>query len=44
MNSKMLKGIVFAALMNGAVSAFAGPGMADGGAKFLGNITTGNKL
>ena len=44
MNSKMLKGIVFAALMNGAVSAFAGPGMADGGAKFLGNITTGGQV
>ena len=40
MNSKMLKNIVSAALLGGAVSAFAGPGMADGGAKFLGNITT----
>ena len=26
--------------MGGAVNSFAGPGMADGGAKFLGNITT----
>ena len=39
MNSKFIKGFVSAALL-GAVSAFAGPGMADGGAKFLGNITT----
>ena len=40
MQSKMLKGIASAVLLGGAVSAFAGPGMADGGAKFLGNITT----
>ena len=40
MNSKFIKGFVSAALLGGAVSAFAGPGMADGGAKFLGNITT----
>jgi len=40
MNLKFIKGAVYAALLGGAVSAFAGPGMADGGAKFLGNITT----
>ena len=44
MNSTMLKGIVFAALLGSTVSAFAGPGMADGGAKFLGNITTGGQV
>ena len=40
MKSKYLKGVVSAALLGGVVSSFAGPGMADGGAKFLGNITT----
>lgn len=40
MKSKFIKGFISAALLGGAVSAFAGPGMADGGAKFLGNITT----
>ena len=40
MKTKYLKGVVSAALISGVVSAFAGPGMADGGAKFLGNITT----
>ena len=40
MKSNFIKGILYAALMGGAVNSFAGPGMADGGAKFLGNITT----
>jgi len=40
MKSKFIKGIVSAALLGGAVSAFAGPGLADGAAKFVGNITT----
>ncbi|WP_406537655.1 endo-1,4-beta-xylanase [Fibrobacter sp.] len=39
MKSKFIKGFVSVALL-GAASSFAGPGMADGGAKFLGNITT----
>ena len=40
MKSKFMKGIMTAALLGGAVSAFAGPGLADGAAKFVGNITT----
>ena len=40
MKSKFIKGIVTAALFGGAVSTFAGPGLADGAAKFVGNITT----
>ena len=40
MMRKIIRGFVFAALLGGAVNAFAGPGLADGGAKFLGNITT----
>ena len=40
MKSKILKGLMAAALLGGAVSAFAGPGLADGAAKFVGNITT----
>ena len=40
MKTKFLKSIVSAALLGGAVSAFAGPGLADGAAKFVGNITT----
>ncbi len=40
MESKYLKGLVSAVLLGGAVSAFAGPGLADGAAKFVGNITT----
>ena len=40
MKSKYLKGVVSAALLGGVVSSFAGPGMADGGAKFLRKITT----
>ena len=39
MKTKFIKGFVSVALL-GAASSFAGPGMADGGAKFLGNITT----
>ncbi|SHK49720.1 Endo-1,4-beta-xylanase, GH35 family [Fibrobacter sp. UWB12] len=40
MKSKFIKSIVTAALLGGTVSAFAGPGLADGAAKFVGNITT----
>ena len=40
MRTKFIKGLVSAALLGGAVSAFAGPGLADGAAKFVGNITT----
>ena len=40
MKSKFIKGLVTAALLGGTVSAFAGPGLADGAAKFVGNITT----
>ena len=40
MRSKILKGVIAATLLGGAVSAFAGPGLADGAAKFVGNITT----
>ena len=40
MKSNFIKGIVSAALLGGAVSAVAGPGLADGAAKFVGNITT----
>ena len=40
MNSKLVKSLVTAALLGGAVNAFAGPGLADGAAKFVGNITT----
>ena len=40
MKSKFIKGIVAAALLGGAVSTYAGPGLADGAAKFVGNITT----
>ena len=40
MRTKIIKGVIAAALLGGAVSAFAGPGLADGAAKFVGNITT----
>ena len=40
MRTKKLKSVIAAALLGGAVSAFAGPGLADGAAKFVGNITT----
>ena len=40
MKSKFIKSLATAALLGGAVSAFAGPGLADGAAKFVGNITT----
>ena len=40
MRSKYLKGLMTAALLGGAVSSYAGPGLADGAAKFVGNITT----
>ncbi|WP_405326505.1 endo-1,4-beta-xylanase [Fibrobacter sp.] len=40
MRSKYLKGLMAAALLGGAVSSYAGPGLADGAAKFVGNITT----
>ena len=40
MKSKYLKGLMTAALLGGAVSSYAGPGLADGAAKFVGNITT----
>ena len=40
MKSKILKGLLSAALFGGAVNVFAGPGLADGAAKFVGNITT----
>ena len=40
MKSKYLKGLMAAALLGGAVSSYAGPGLADGAAKFVGNITT----
>ena len=40
MNSKLVKSLVAAALLGGAVNAVAGPGLADGAAKFVGNITT----
>ena len=40
MRSKILKGLLSAALLGGAVNAVAGPGLADGAAKFVGNITT----
>ena len=40
MKSKIIKSVMTAALLGGAVSAFAGPGLADGAAKFVGNITT----
>ena len=40
MKSKFLKGLLSAALLGGAVNAVAGPGLADGAAKFVGNITT----
>ncbi len=36
--------LAFACVLVAASAAFAGPGMADGGAKFLGNITTGNQV
>ncbi len=39
MKSKYLKGVVSAALLSGAVFSYAGPGIADGAAKFIGNIT-----
>ena len=39
MKSKFIKGIVSAALLGGAVFSYAGPGIADGAAKFIGNIT-----
>ncbi len=40
MKSNIIKSVMTAALLGGAVSAFAGPGLADGAAKFVGNITT----
>ena len=40
MKSKFIKSLATAALLGGAASAFAGPGLADGAAKFVGNITT----
>ena len=40
MNSKLIKSLVAAAFLGGAVNAVAGPGLADGAAKFVGNITT----
>ena len=40
MRSKILKGLLSAALLGDAVNAVAGPGLADGAAKFVGNITT----
>jgi len=40
MRTKILKGLLSAALFGGAVNVFAGPGLADGAAKFVGNITT----
>ena len=40
MRTKKLKSVIAATLLGGAVSAFAGPGLADGAAKFVGNITT----
>ena len=40
MRTKIIKGVIAATLLGGAVSAFAGPGLADGAAKFVGNITT----
>ena len=40
MRTKILKGLLSAALLGGAVNVFAGPGLADGAAKFVGNITT----
>ena len=40
MSSKLIKSLVAATLLGGAVNAFAGPGLADGAAKFVGNITT----
>ena len=40
MDSKLIKSLVTAALLGGAVNAVAGPGLADGAAKFVGNITT----
>lgn len=43
---KLLSKAVFAvaSILAAASFSFAGPGMADGGAKFLGNITTGNQV
>ena len=40
MKSKFISKFVSAALLGGAVNVFAGPGLADGAAKFVGNITT----
>ena len=40
MKSKFINGLVSAVLLGGAVNVFAGPGLADGAAKFVGNITT----
>ena len=40
MKTKIIKCLATAALLGGAVNAFAGPGLADGAAKFVGNITT----
>ena len=40
MKSKLIKSLVTAAFLGGAVNAVAGPGLADGAAKFVGNITT----
>ena len=40
MRTNLLKGLLSAALLGGAVNVFAGPGLADGAAKFVGNITT----
>ena len=44
MKSKCLKGLLAAALLGGAVSSYAGPGLADGAAKFIGNITQSNSV
>ena len=44
MKSKYLKGLLAAALLGGAVSSYAGPGLADGAAKFIGNITQSNSV
>ena len=44
MKSKYLKGLLAAALLDGAVSSYAGPGLADGAAKFIGNITQSNSV
>ena len=40
MKSKIIKSLAAVALLGGAANVFAGPGLADGAAKFVGNITT----